>query len=136
MGSNLLRVTQNKLKIQSEHYGNIMINTTIYIGEGVIPQVERYAHKYAYNKLSTEVFNAMINTISEKSDNPTGNKIAVICNEALWQQVNITLGKYLSDNHVDGTHLWSKAANDYIKVGAAYNTYRFAGKHISLPAAA
>lgn len=78
----------------------------------------------------------MINTISSKSDNPTGNKIAVICNEALWQQVNMILGKYLSDNHVDGTHLWSKAANDYIKVGATYNTYRFAGKHISLPAAA
>ena len=106
-------------------------NRPIYIGEGLIPQVERYAHKYAYNKLSTEVFNAMINTISEKSDNPTGNKIAVICNEALWQQVNMTLGKYLSDNHVDGTHLWSKAANDYIKVGATYNTYRFAGNEVS-----
>ena len=93
----------------------------------MIPQIERVAHKYAYNKLSTEVFNTMINTLGEVSDNPTGNKIGIVCNEAFWQESNLMLGKFLSDNHVDGTHLWSKAANDYIKVGAAYNTYRFAG---------
>ena len=102
----------------------------------MIPQIERYAHKYAYNKLSIEVFNTMINTIAEKAEKPTGNKIGIVCNEAFWQQANYILGKFLSDNRVDGAHLWSKQANGYIKVGAAYNAYTFAGKLTSLPAAA
>lgn len=68
--------------------------------------------------------------MSEKSDNPTGNHYAVVCNEALWQQMQYTLGKYLADNHVDGCHLWSKVANDYISVGATYSTYRFGGNEV------
>ena len=97
----------------------------------MIPQVERYAHKYAYNKLTTEVFNSILAILSTKSKSPTGNHYTVICNEALWTQMNYTLGKFLSDNRVEGTHLWSKKAGDYIEVGAAYNTYKFAGNSVT-----
>ena len=106
-------------------------NRPIFIGEGVIPQVERYASKYAYNKLTMEVFNTMINALGEKADNPTGNHYMIVCNEALWQQVNTVLGKFLSDNQTDGTYLWSKGANNYVKVGAAYNSYTWAGNTVT-----
>ena len=118
-----------------DEHGNVTLrdkqNRPIYIGEGLIPQVERYANKYAYNKFTTEVLNTIMTVMSQKSKTPTGNKYTVICNEKLWADVNITLGKFLSDNHVDGTHLWSKAANDYISVGATYNTYKVFGNTVT-----
>lgn len=46
----------------------------IYIGDGIIPQVERFASKYAFVKLTIEVFNVVIATLNEKAKNPTGNK--------------------------------------------------------------
>lgn len=46
----------------------------IYIGDGVIPQVERYASKYAFNKFTIEVFQAAMNAMAEKAEQPTGNK--------------------------------------------------------------
>lgn len=118
-----------------DEHGNTTLrdkqNRPIYIGEGLIPQVERYANKYAYNNLSTEVFNTMISMLAEKSDKETGNHYMVLCNSKLWQDVNLKLGQFLSDNRVDGTHLWSKAKNDYISVGATYNTYIFAGNSVT-----
>ena len=41
----------------------------IYIGDGIIPQVERFASKYAYNKLTVEAFTTAIAMMNEKSEN-------------------------------------------------------------------
>jgi len=106
-------------------------NRPIYIGEGLIPQVEKYASKYAYNKLTLEVFHTALAALNQKADNPTGNHYLFICNEKLWNDVQSVLGKYLADYHTDGTFLWSQKANDYVKVGATYDTYTYAGNSIS-----
>lgn len=105
-------------------------NRPIYIGEGIIPQIERYCSKYAYNKLTVEVIQGMINALGEKADDPTGNHYVVICNEPFWQELNLMLGKFLADNKTDGAYLWSKKANDYIEVGAKFNAYNFAGNSV------
>ena len=42
----------------------------IYIGEGIIPQVERYASKYVFNKFNIGVLRTVMNTLSEKAENP------------------------------------------------------------------
>lgn len=49
-------------------------NRPIYIGDGIIPQVERFASKYAFSRLTVEVFHTVIATLCEKAENPTGNK--------------------------------------------------------------
>lgn len=109
-------------------------NRPITIGEGIIPQIERYANKYMYNDLSLEIFNAMIDTLSEKADQPTGNTYTLICNEIFWRQANQKLAKFLTDNKTDGAYLWSRKANGgtggYIKVGATYNAYEWAGNTV------
>lgn len=46
----------------------------IYIGDGLIPQVERFAGKYVYNRLSIKVFNAAMAEMVQKATAPTGNK--------------------------------------------------------------
>ncbi|MCI7205598.1 MAG: hypothetical protein MSA15_06325 [Clostridium sp.] len=45
----------------------------------------------------------------------------------MWYLVNTVLGEYLAKFKTTGTYLFSKAANDYVKVGATFSTYEFAG---------
>lgn len=102
----------------------------IYIGDGIIPQVERFASKYAFAKLSIDVFQTVMATMNEKAAQPTGNKYMFICNERMWFLIQNTLGDFLARYKTTGTYLWSKAANDYIKVGATFNSYEFGGNDI------
>lgn len=55
----------------------------IYIGDGIIPQVERFASKYAFTKLTIDVFNTALNSMVERATQPTGNKFIFICNERM-----------------------------------------------------
>lgn len=54
-----------------------------------------------------------------------------ICNEKLWNDIQYTLGHYLADYRTDGCYMYSKAANDYVKVGTTFSTYEFAGNQVS-----
>ena len=47
----------------------------IYIGDGIIPQVERFASKYAFSKLTIDVFQTVLATMNEKAKLPTGNRL-------------------------------------------------------------
>ena len=70
-------VNCKKYRIKSL-YGNKMKPTIqdpdtgrpVYIGDGLIPQVERFASKYAYTKLSVDVFNTALNAMVEKAVSP------------------------------------------------------------------
>lgn len=42
----------------------------IYIGDGLIPQVERFASKYVFTKLTVDVFNTALNALVEKAAQP------------------------------------------------------------------
>lgn len=102
------------------------------IGDGLVPQIERFASKYAYNgKPTRELFNTIINTLGEKADKETGNAYHFIVNSKLWQDLQDTLGDYLANFKTDGAYLYSKAANSYVAVGATYNTYNYAGNQIT-----
>ena len=103
----------------------------IYIGDGIIPQVERFASKYAFAKLTVNIFNTVLAMMVEKSDNPTGNKYLFICNERAFMLVNQVLGHFLADFKTDGTYLYSKQANGYVNVGATFQSYEFMGKLVA-----
>lgn len=106
-------------------------NRPIYIGDGLIPQVERFASKYAYNRLTIETLNTAIMSMIEKAENPQGNHFAFICNEKFFGDLQTTLSTFLSNFHTDGCYLWSKQANKYIKVGATFDSYEYMGNTIS-----
>jgi hypothetical protein len=103
----------------------------IYIGDGIIPQVERFASKYAFVKLTIDVFNVVIATMNEKAKKPTGNKYMFICNERMWTLIQTVLGDFLAKYKTDGTYIYSKQANDYIKVGATFDSYEYGGNQIT-----
>jgi len=107
-------------------------NRPIYISEGIIPQVEAFCSKYAYNKLTINVLKAMIMALNEKAEKPTGNSYVFIVNEKAWYDLGDVLDQYLAQYHTDGTFLWSKKANDYVSVGAkGFDTYNWQGNSIS-----
>lgn len=103
----------------------------IYIGDGIIPQVERFASKYAFAKLTIEVFHTVLAVMNEKAEKPTGNHYVFICNERMWGLIQTVLAQYLAAFKTDGAYLYSKKANDYIKVGATFDSYEYGGNHIS-----
>jgi len=49
-------------------------NRPVYISDGLIPQVEAFASKYAYNKLTIQTLRTAILALNEKAKAPTGNK--------------------------------------------------------------
>lgn len=104
----------------------------IIIGDGLVPQIERFASKYAYNgKPTLELFHTIIATLNEKATKSTGNKYHFICNDKMWNDLQMTLGDYLAKFKTDGAYLYSKSAHDYLKVGATYDTYEYGGNQIT-----
>ena len=103
----------------------------IYIGDGIIPQIERFASKYVYNKLTPAAFQTALSMMVEKAANPTGNKFVFICNEKMWGDIQVALSEYLARFKPVGTYLWSKAANGYVDVGATFDSYQMGGNTIS-----
>lgn len=101
------------------------------IGDGAVPQIERFASKYAYSKMGINVFNAIMSTLNEKAEKSTGNHYHFICNDKGWTDVQQTIGDYLARFKTDAAFMYSKKANGYISVGATYDSYTMAGNTIT-----
>ena len=124
----------NKTNVDENGKSTIMdpdLNRPIYIGDGIIPQIERYASKYAFSNLSVEVFQTIISTMNEKAKLPTGNKYLFVVNERFWLLVQQKLSEFLFKFKTNGTYMWNKSAGDYIKVGATFDSYEFGGNTIT-----
>ena len=107
-------------------------NRPVYISDGLIPQVEAFASKYAYNKLTINVLKTAIMGLNEKAKKPTGNHYVFICSEKFWYDLQDILDTYLAQYHTDGTYLWSMKAGDYVSVGAkGFDTFNYGGNTIS-----
>lgn len=103
----------------------------IYIGDGIIPQVERFASKYAYTKITLETLRTIMAAMNDKAKHPTGNHYVFVVNEKAWNDFQVVMADNLAAYKTDGSYLYSQAANDYVKVGATFNSYEFGGNIIT-----
>ena len=104
---------------------------SIYIGDGVIPQVERFASKYAFAKLNESVFQTVMATMGQKSMKSTGNTWVFICNQRFWNLVQTSLLGYLAKFKATGDGLlWSQKANGYVSVGNTFDCYEYGGNKL------
>lgn len=135
-GNNMMLLSHTNVDVNGKPTLYDKQNRPIIIGEGLIPQIERYASKYGYNKFTLDVFNAAIDTLNEKAEKSTGNHYTFLVNDVLWKQFNNSCAKFLRDFKCDGAHMWSRKANGgtggYIKVGASYNEYEYAGNFVTV----
>lgn len=106
-------------------------NRPIYMGDGIISQIERYTNKYAYAKLNINAFDTIMEHMRQKSKKSTGNQYTFIVNERLWNQIQRTLREYLKDFKTDGTFFYSKKAGGNVKVGATFDTYEMGGNQVT-----
>lgn len=106
-------------------------------GDGLIPQIERFASKYKYAKLSVNVINTALGQMNDKAAHATGNHYTFVVNDRLWNQINTTLGDWLKLWGSTPTALYSKAAqamikvDNPVKVGATFTTYEVAGNTVT-----
>jgi len=102
------------------------------MGDGVIPQISRYCDKFSYSILTSDVFNDVLAAMREKSETPTGNVYAVICNERFYDQVgNLMISDLRYQSSANGAYFWSKSANDKVSMGGEFDTYKFQGNMIT-----
>lgn len=106
-------------------------NRPIYMGDGIIPQIERYAQRYGYSNLSVNVFMNVISHLRQKSKSSTGNQYAFVVNDKFYDQVQRVLGELLKEYRTDGTYFYSVKADKNVSVGATYDTYIYGGNQIS-----
>ena len=137
---NFLQVREGKLawgksNVSKDGEPTIFDNETgrpIVTSEGAIPQLERFATKFVFSKLTVAWLKKALNALVLKSEKKLGNKYAMICNSLLWHDVQSVIDQFLKDRHTDGDFLWSKASNGYIAAGATYDTYIYGGKPIRI----
>ena len=124
----------NKTNVDKNGKSTMMdpdLHRPIIIGDGIIPQIERFASKFAYSKFTVSVFNTMMNTLNEKAPDSTGNKYMLLCNDKLYNDIQTNLATYLGNFKTSGTYMYSKQANGYVDVGATFSSYEIGGNTIS-----
>jgi hypothetical protein len=106
-------------------------------GDGLIPQIERFASKYKYAKLNVNVIQTVMDQMNQKAANATGNHYTFVVNDRLWGQINTTLGDWLKLWNSTPTMLYSKAtqslvkADNPLKVGATFVSYEVSGNTVT-----
>ena len=49
----------------------------------------------------------------------------------MWNDIQTCLSEWLARFKTCGTYLWSKKANDYVNVGATFNSYEIGGNLVA-----
>lgn len=101
------------------------------IGEGLIPQLERFCSKHVASKVTINTFQTVISQMVQKAENPVGNHFIFVANEQMWTIFNRVLFKFLADFKTDGALFYSKTNGIGYKVGATFSSYEFAGNTVS-----
>lgn len=106
-------------------------------GDGLIPQIERFASKLNYAKLTVSIIQVVMDQMTQKAAEATGNNYIFVVNDKLWGQINTTLADWLKLWNSVPTEIYSKAtgskvkADNPLKVGATFVSYEISGNTVS-----
>lgn len=114
-----------KPKIYDDETGRPVVSS-----DGIIAQLERFATKFVFSKISVAYFQKALQILVSKSKKPTGNSYVFLVNTRMWNEINTVLDRWLVEHKTDGAVLYSKAANGYVELGATYHSYEFSGNSI------
>lgn len=106
-------------------------NAPIPMGDGIISQVERFAPRYIFSTLTTNVFETALMQMSMKSAKPTGNTYVFVCNERMYHMVQRNLREYMKSWQTTGTFMFNQVEGREVEVGATYSSYIYAGNKIT-----
>lgn len=101
-------------------------------GDGIMPQFNRYASKFNYAKLSTNVLTQAMTDLAEKCEESTGNNFIFVCNDVLFRDLQNTCAVFMAQHKADQQYLYSNFEQKQVKIGATYGAFEFAGKLVLL----
>lgn len=107
-----------------------MVNSFV-ITNLLIPQAERFATKFVFNKLNVRLFEQAMDEMIAKCENPQGNHFVFVVNTHMMSQVQRVMAAWLRDWKTDGGFIWSKGSNGYVKVGTTFDSYTWNGNTIT-----
>jgi hypothetical protein len=87
------------------------------MGDGIVTQLERYAEKYAFNQLTTQLLRDVISAMKTKSQYPTGNHYVVLCNEKFQEYWWSAMVDELKTLQLPATAFYSKGVEGGHKAG-------------------
>lgn len=99
--------------------------------DGIIAQINRFAVKFSFTHLNSKYFNKAIQSMVQRSEKPQGNEYMFVCNTLMYNEIQDTLSAWIRDWKTVGTFLFSKASNNYVDLGATYQSYTYAGNTIT-----
>lgn len=103
------------------------------IGEGVFPQIERFANFYPYNgSLSERKLSDIIDLVVSRKEEKTGNKILCICNYRLYTHLQSALNAILATRLVNQDFYVERTDGKRLILGAEYAGYRVNGNELIL----
>lgn len=105
-------------------------NRPVISSDGIIAQIERFAEKFVFSKLSMKFFQNALTQMTLKSEKPTGNQYVFLCNTLMWNEFQQVAQAWIRDFRTVGTFVFSKAQNGYVDLGATYQSYEFAGNTV------
>jgi len=106
-------------------------------GDGLIPQIERFASKFKFAKMNITVLNTIMSQMNAKAAEATGNHYTFVINDLFWTGINQTLGDWLKNWNSVPTMLYSKAegkmtgVDNPLKVGATFTSYVISGNTVT-----
>lgn len=103
------------------------------IGEGVFPQVERFANFYPYNgTLSRQKLEDIINLVVSRKEKKTGNDILAVVNYRMYSHLQSCLDAILATRLVNQDSYVEKANGNKLILGAEYIGYKINGNKLIL----
>ena len=106
------------------------IGREIITGDGLIPQIERFATKFVFNKMNVQYFEKALQAMVAKSEKGQGNTYVLMANTSFYHDWQRVMSAWIGDRKTDGAFLYSKASNDYMHLGATYEAYTYAGNTV------
>lgn len=100
-------------------------------GDGALRQIERYCDKINYSLLTTDIFDAGLDTVVTKTEKRKGNHITVACNYEGYKQAQRAMKASLRDTALDGAWYYDKTGKHKVSVGQEYEMYHYNGNYIT-----
>lgn len=101
--------------------------------DGIIPQVERFTTKFAFNEsgFNVRLWEQAMQEMAAKSEEAQGNVWTFVCNSRMYNLVQRRMSNWIRDWKTTGCFVWSQGAKDYVDLGATYQSYEYAGNKIA-----
>lgn len=102
----------------------------IITGDGIIPQIERFAGKHIFTKFTLSTLKLALKEMRDRAEKPQGNTWMFVMNSAMYDDAQDVLDNWIAKRSTDGAFLYSKETNGMVKLGATYVGYEWGGNSI------